>query len=157
MNQVRGGKLMRWKALDSTLFNRAAWVEPPRYKNHTPYMYRAGSWEGEKNGHRCYRTPNFLEADLARVDIWNCKFRYLVKDRPSVFYVEERGIWVSLKKSGLLSGRFCSVDSCRNWVYEALNRTRFVLSQSETSERSELKCPIASRLQSLISWWVGRL
>ena len=46
---------------------------------------------GGKNGCRCQRTPNFLEADLARVEILNCQFRILVKDRSSVFNVEESG------------------------------------------------------------------
>ena len=32
-------------------------------------LYRASNWEGEKNGRRRHRTPNFLEADLARVEI----------------------------------------------------------------------------------------
>ena len=30
-------------------------------------LYRASSWEGEKNGH--HRTPNFLEAYSARLEI----------------------------------------------------------------------------------------
>ena len=38
-----------------------------------------------------HRTPNFLEADLARVEICKCQFRFLIKDRPSVFNVKESG------------------------------------------------------------------
>ena len=33
----------------------------------------------------------------------------------------------------------------------------FALSQSETTERSEVRRPIASRLESFNSCWVGRL
>ena len=42
-------------------------------------------------------------------------------------------------------------------VIEFLNRARFALPQSETSERSEVRCLIASRFESLNSCWVERL
>ena len=41
--------------------------------------------------------------------------------------------------------------------FEVLNRTRFALLQSETSDRSEVRYRIASRLESLNSCWVGRM
>ena len=62
---------------------------------------------------------------------------------------------MSLKKRGWLSRRLCRVDSSRNWVFEAFKKTRFVLPQSETNERSEIKRPIASRLESFNFSWVG--
>ena len=38
-----------------------------------------------------------------------------------------------------------------------MNKTRFALPQIESSERSEDRRPIASRLESFNSCWVGRL
>ena len=66
---------------------------------------------------------------------------------------------MSLKMRGQLFRRICRANSCRNWVFEALNRcgTRFALPQSETSERSEVRHPIASCLESFHSCWVERL
>ena len=64
---------------------------------------------------------------------------------------------MSLKKKGYLSGRLCRVDSCRNGVLEAQHRTRPALPRSETSERSEVRRPIAFRFESLNSCWVGHL
>ena len=61
------------------------------------------------------------------------------------------------KKRGQLPERLCRVDNCRNCVFEALNRARFALPQSETSQRSEVRHSIASQLESLNSCWVGRL
>ena len=46
---------------------------------------------GRENGRRRHRTPNFLEADLVRVEILNYQLRFVVNYRPSVFNVEERG------------------------------------------------------------------
>ena len=53
---VRGGELMRRKALDSTRLSKAVWVELPQiweqYSIHGRIrpLYRASSWEGEKSG-----------------------------------------------------------------------------------------------------------
>ena len=50
---VRGEELIRRKALDSTLFKRAVWVEPPQtceaYSIHGRMrpLYRVSSWGGE--------------------------------------------------------------------------------------------------------------
>ncbi len=38
------------------------------------------------------------------------------------------------------------VDRCRNWVFEALKETKFLLPQSEMIERSEVKRSVASFL-----------
>ena len=61
-------------------------LNPLRHENHTPYkdrkspcMYTANSCKGEKNGRRHHRTPNFLEADLAIVEIWTCKSNWIQK------------------------------------------------------------------------------
>ena len=48
-------------------------------------------------GSKHHKTPNSLEVNLASVDIYNYKFRFLVKDSPIVFNVglsvnEEAGI-----------------------------------------------------------------
>ena len=56
-----------------------------------------------------------------------------------------------------MSGRLCRVDSYINRFFQALNKTRFNVPQSETSERSEVGRPIISHLESLKSCWVGRL
>ena len=56
---------------------------------HIRPLYRASSWEKKNNGRRRHRTPKFLEADLAGVEILNCQFRFSVKDRLSVFSVEK--------------------------------------------------------------------
>ncbi len=45
-----------------------------------------------------------------------------------------------------MCGRSCRVDKCRNWVFEVLKETKFLLPQSEMIERSEFKRSAASFL-----------
>ena len=61
-----------------------------------------------------------------------------------------------VEEEGIVIWKVCRVDSCRNCVFEALNKTRFALPQSKTSERSEVNRPIASRFESFHSCWVER-
>ena len=94
------GEFMRRKALDSTLFNRTVWVEPSQ--DMKTIFHKWGYTDPVQSKQlrgRCHWTPNLLKANLARIEIWNSKFRFLVKHRPSVFNVEERGSWVSLKEN----------------------------------------------------------
>ena len=73
VSQRRG--VDKTKSFYSTLFNRAVWVEPPQtckaysiYGQMSP-QYIVSSWGGEWNWRRRLRTPNFIEAVLAREEI----------------------------------------------------------------------------------------
>ena len=74
-----------------------------------------------------------------------------------MFSIGEGDSWVSLKKRGYLFGKLCRVDRWRNWVFEALNNTKFALPQSEILERSEVRRSEASLRELCTSWKVGRL
>lgn len=63
-------------------------------------LYIVNILDREKISWRQSWIPNLMEVDLARTEIWSSLLRFLVKNSPKMFHVEEVfNSWVLLKKS----------------------------------------------------------
>ncbi len=70
-----------------------------------------------------------------------------VKDRPRMFVVGKADSSVFSKNRGLMSGRGYRVDKWRQWVFEALKETKFLLLHSGIIERLASSRLVVSSLE----------
>lgn len=100
----------------------------------------ASSERGRRiNGSNIFRRRNFIEADWARVEVWNFHCLLLVRDTSRMFIVEEGVNWVMFN------------DSCRKWVLKHSRSPGSPCPYLEIAARSEVKRFKATIASNVIS------